>query len=176
MFRHFRITTVYLLASLFSIVPQFSRGQSSVTEHILTLGDSSDRPEAKISDVAWLAGAWAGEGFGGHVEETWNDPSAGTMIGLFKLSHDGTPSLYEIELIEEVDGSLEWKVKHFNADFSAWEEKADFVSFPLVKIGDNAAYFDGLTVVMEGDVMNVYVLVGGEDGSKENALRFERIR
>ena len=38
------------------------------------------------------------------------------------------------------------KVKHFNPDFSAWEERAEFVPFPLVKLEKNVAYFQRFDV------------------------------
>ena len=39
----------------------------------------------------------------------------------------------ELMALVEVEGSLELWVKHFNADFTGWEEKADFVRFRLVE-------------------------------------------
>jgi len=151
--------------------------QSRKTDNVFRLDDTANRPSATISQMAWLAGSWAGEGLGGHVEETWNTPSGGTMIGSFKLVQGDEPSIYEIELMVELGGSLEWRVKHFNPDFSAWEEKADFVSFPLVKIEEEAAYFDGLTVMKDGeDGLKVFLIIGHEGEIREETLSFRRVR
>lgn len=50
--------------------------------------------------------------------------------------------------------------KDSNADFSGWEEKSEFVSFPLVKLTANAVYFDGLTYRRDGpDRIKVYVAI-----------------
>ena len=151
--------------------------QSRMTDHVFQLDDPENQPKATISQMAWLAGSWVGEGLGGHVEETWNAPSGGTMIGSFKLVHIDEPSIYEIELIVEEEESLVWKVKHFNRDFSAWEEKADFVSFALVKIEEGAAYFDGLTVMKDGeDGLKVFLTISREGVISEEALGFRRVR
>ena len=151
--------------------------QSRKTDNVYRLDDSSNRPAATISQMEWLAGSWVGEGLGGRVEETWNSPSAGTMIGTFKLVHGDEPSIYEIELIEEEEGSLVWKVKHFNPDFSAWEDKEDYVSFPLVKIEPGTAYFDGMTVKKEGeDGMTIFLAMSHDGAISEEILKFDRIR
>ena len=151
--------------------------QSKKTENVYRLDDPANRPEASVEQIAWLAGSWVGEGFGGSVEETWNTPTGGTMIGTFKLSHGGEPSLYEVELIAEEEGSLVWKVKHFNADFSGWEDKAEFVSFPLVKITDDAAYFDGLTLARDGeDGLKMFLTMTHEGQVGEESLTFKRLR
>lgn len=99
------------------------------------------------------------------------------MIGLFKLVHGDDPSIYEIELIVQEEESLVWKVKHFNPDFSAWEEKADYVSFPLVKIEDEAAYFDGLTVMKDGENgLKIFVTISHDGAISEEAFGFQRVR
>src|SRR5688572_27021494 len=79
-------------------------------------------PSAKLSDVAWLEGYWAGEGFGGAADEAWMPARSGSMLGVFRsLKPDGTPSFYEILAIEEVEGSLRLVVKHFHPNWVGWE-------------------------------------------------------
>jgi hypothetical protein len=148
-----------------------------MTEHTLKLDDDAERPEADIDRVSWMSGAWKGDGLGGAVEEVWSDPSVGTMVGMFKLMREGKPTMYELELIVEEEGSLTWKVRHFGSDFTAWEEKDEFVSFPLVKLTEDGAYFNGLTVLKNGeDGLSVYLAMPTEDGIKEAALDFKRVR
>ena len=110
--------------------------QSPRTEHTFQLDDPANQPSAKLNDVSWLVGNWVGTAFGAQIEEVWNPPSAGSMVGLFKVIRDEQVSFYEIMLIVEEEGSLNLKVKHFNADFSAWEEKTEHVTFRLVAIGE----------------------------------------
>ncbi len=126
-------------------------GQSLLTANTLRLDNPNQLPLATINDIAWLAGSWEGEAFGGTVEEIWTPPSAGTMVGLFKLVTDGDVRFYEIAWIAEEGGSLSFKLKHFHADFTGWEEREELISFPLVKLADDAAFFDGLTLRRVGD-------------------------
>jgi hypothetical protein len=50
------------------------------------------------------------------------------MIGLFKLYDNTGVTLYELMLLNVRDGTLSLKVKHFNPDFTAWEEKGDLTA------------------------------------------------
>ena len=139
--------------------------QSRNTENTLRLDEGAERPAAVIEDVAWLAGSWAGEAFGGRFEDVWSEPSAGTMMGMYKVIQDGAPAFYELQLIVEQDGSLAWLVKHFSTDFTAWEEKDEYVTFPLVRLTEDTAYFSGLTVRrVSADELRVFLAMdqGGE--------------
>ena len=73
------------------------------------------------------------------------------MIGLFKLYGEDGVSFYELLHLNVEDGTLSLKVKHFNADFTAWEDKEDFVNFRLVKLDDNALHFGGLSFYKRSD-------------------------
>jgi len=131
---------------------------------------------ATIDSVAWLAGSWRGRAFGGTFEEVWTAASGGTMVGMFKLMHNNQPTMYEFMLIVGDKGSLSVQLKHFNADFSGWEEKDGFVSFPLVKLTADAAYFDGLTYRRDGpDRLKVYVAIKEGEELHEEELLFHRM-
>jgi len=138
----------------------------------LAAGDAS--PPASLADAGWLVGNWVGTGFGQRIEEVWNPPSAGSMVGMFKLFGDEI-SLYELMLLAEENGSLVLKVRHFGADFSAWEDKTDFVRFPLVRLDDDALHFDGLSFYRDTpDMLRVYVRVRHGDAVREEALQYTR--
>ena len=49
---------------------------------------------------------------------------------LFKLFSGDEPAMYEILLLTVEDGTLSLKVKHFNPDFTAWEEKGGLYQLP----------------------------------------------
>lgn len=138
-----------------------------------SLDDSSDRPSATFEDIAWMIGSWQGEAFGGRVEEDWLEPSGGTMTGVFKLMSGEQASMYEFMMIVEDGASLELRLKHFDADFSSWEEKADFVSFPLIELTEDAAYFEGLSYrKIDGDRLLVHVSLAEAEEPVE--IRFDR--
>jgi hypothetical protein len=126
-----------------------------------------------VDDVAWLAGSWHGEAFGGTFEEVWNPPSGGTMVGMFKLLRDGEPEIYELCLIRETEGSLVLEVKHFSAAFVAWEEKDESMKFPLVRLAPGIAAFDGLELAQQDDGTIVASLRVGDASS--GTSRTERL-
>lgn len=141
---------------------------------VLALG-SGLRAEPSIEDLAWLAGHWRGEGFGGQVEEIWSEPLGGTMMGTFRLVKDGEVQLYEIiVLVPEADG-IALKVKHFSPEFRSWEEPEEAVVFPLLSVEGQSAAFDGLKIERDGDRLEVRLHMRSEDGSKRwEELSFER--
>ena len=138
--------------------------QSRHTEHTLRLDGATHTTRASLTDVAWLTGSWEGAAFGGRVEEVWAPASGGTMVGLFKLLTDGRPTMYEIAWISEEGGSLTLKLKHFHADFTAWEEKDELISFPLISVSEDAVHFDRLTFRRQGDDGIVAYLALRRDG------------
>ena len=145
------------------------------TEHTFRLSDGEERPAATIEDASWLVGSWAGTAFGGRFETVWNPPSAGTMVGFFKLLGDEGVAFYELLLLSVEDGTLSLKVKHFNPDFTAWEEKADYVNFRPVKIEEDALHFGGLTFYRRGnDAIDGYIVMKNGDEITEHHLVYER--
>ena len=145
------------------------------TEHTFQLAEGEDRPAATIEDASLLTGSWAGTAFGGRFETVWNPPSAGTMVGFFKLMGDEGVAFYEILLLSVEDGTLSLKVKHFNPDFTAWEEKADYVNFQLVKKEEDALHFGGLSFYLrDADNIDGYIVMKNGEQVTEHHLVYER--
>ena len=145
------------------------------TEHTFGLESGETRPEATIEDAEWLVGSWTGTAFGQQFEEVWNPPSAGTMIGLFKLYGDDGVSFYELLELSVEDGTLSLKVKHFSADFTAWETKEDYVTFRLVKKEDDALHFGGLSFYRRGDnSIDGYIVMREDEELTEYPLQYQR--
>jgi hypothetical protein len=150
--------------------------QTAKTEHTYKLDDSESRVPGTLDDVAWIVGSWAGEAFGGTFEETWNPASLGTMVGMFKVMGDGEISFYELMLLAEEEGSLSLKVKHFSADFAAWEDKEDYLNFRLVKVEDAAVHFSGLSFYrINDDEMHSYLTFRDGDSVREEKLVYRRV-
>lgn len=165
------------LLSILATVALAANAQSPRTEHTFQL-DGDTRPPATLEDVAWLVGSWEGEAFGERFEEVWNPASGGSMVGMFKLMSGEDVGFYELMLLVEEEGSLSLKVKHFNPDFSAWEEKKDYVDFKLVKVGPDAAHFSGLSFYRRGnDAIDGYIVMRASDGTiREEKLVYRRVR
>ncbi len=145
------------------------------TEHTFQLGEGEERPSATIEDASLLVGSWAGTAFGGRFETVWNPPSAGTMVGFFKLMGDEGVAFYEILLLSVEDGTLSLKVKHFNPDFTAWEEKADYVNFQLVAKDEDALHFGGLSFYRrDADNLDGYIVMKNGEKIAEHHLVYER--
>ena len=114
--------------------------------------------EPKLENIAWIAGTWHGEAFGGITEEIWSEPSGGSMMATFKLIVDGKVQFYEIEVIRELEDSLILQLKHFDSDLKGWETKNETVDFPLIEITETKVVFEGMTFEkVSSNEMNVYV-------------------
>lgn len=145
------------------------------TGHTFRLADGESPPAATLEDAAWLAGSWTGSAFGKRFEEVWNPPSAGSMIGMFKLFDETGVAFYELLTLTADDGRLSLKVKHFNADFTAWEEKGDFVEFRLVKHEPDALHFHGISFYRRGpDHIEAWIVMRQGDSVAEHKLEYVR--
>ena len=124
--------------------------------------------EPKLENIAWIAGTWHGEAFGGITEEIWSEPSGGSMMATFKLIVEGKVQFYEIEVIREIEDSLILQLKHFDSDLKGWETKNETVDFPLIEITETKVVFEGMAFEkVSSNEMNVYVNIENENGSVE---------
>ncbi len=145
------------------------------SEHTFGLSAGEERPAATLAAAAFLVGDWIGTAFGERAEEHWSAPSGGTMVGTFKLFSGDEPVMYEIMLLSVEDGTLSLKVKHFNADFTAWEDKPDYVNFKLVAYSENELHFGGLSFYKRGDdKLDAYIVMRNGDQVSERRLIYER--
>lgn len=118
-----------------------------------------------ITDASWLAGRWVGEGLGGQIEETWSPAAGGQMVGHFQLVVGGKAQFYEILLLDAQPTGLRMRVKHFNADFTAWEDKGGWHSFEPVAVEPNLLKFKGLTLARNGEDLTITVRIKAKDGT-----------
>ena len=159
-------STIFVAAVLLFIGLNAGYSQSRYSENTLKLDEGMLHPTAKIEDAAWIAGSWSGDAFGGTFEEVWSTPSGGTMMGMFKLVKDDKIGFYEILTISEKSNSLVLKLKHFNANLTGWEEKDDYLSFPLVKISEKEVNFEGMTFRKKDlDTIEVFLAMKHDDGT-----------
>lgn len=157
------------------LIASNATAQMQRTEHTYKLDNPDDRPAATLEDVSWLVGSWVGDAFGSKFEETWNPPSAGSMIGLFKLLNENEVAFYELLLLVEEEGSLSLKVKHFNADFTAWEDKEDYVTFRFIKAEEDAVHFSGISFYRTGEnTLHGYLVMRSGDEVREEKLVYKR--
>src|SRR5689334_13522479 len=102
-----------VVAAFLSSVPAFA--QEKWTEHTLKLSPGQKPVQAMIKEMAWYAGNWIGDGFGGQSEEIWSPPKDGAMMGMYRHLKNGKPVFYELITMLEENGTLVMHLKHFNA-------------------------------------------------------------
>lgn len=165
-----RITLLLLITIVVGASSLDCTAQIKNTSNTLKLTSPENQQKASIESIKWLADYWVGEGMGAYCEETWNAPAANSMMGMFQMTKKDTVLFYELMQIIEENESLILKLKHFNSDLSAWEEKAETVDFPLIKIEGQTAWFDGLTYQRNKNELKVWVAIKQKDGSVEESL------
>jgi hypothetical protein len=126
----------------------------------------AQQESVSIEDFAFLTGYWKGEGFGGISEEMWMPASGDKMFGVFKQSSETELVFSEYMEITEVEGKFQLRLKHFNPDFSGWEESDDHEVFELLSVSADKAVFDGLSYeLVDSDGLKVELKIGQPDGS-----------
>lgn len=152
-----------------------SAAQSPRTEHTFKLDHDEERPEATLELVSWFAGSWSGEAFGNTFEEAWTAPTAGSMVGMFKLLQGDEIQFYELMLFVEEEGSLSFKVRHFNADFTAWEDKEQYVTMRFIQGDEHAVHFEGISFYRVGeDEVHAWLVFGQGETLREEKLVYRR--
>ncbi|MBF9150344.1 DUF6265 family protein [Novosphingobium jiangmenense] len=146
---------------------------------ILAPASAMAAPPATLADIAWLKGSWEGEGIeGAPALEAYAPAAGGQMVGHFRqLNKDGTVMFYELITIVEEGGSLAYRLKHFNADLTGWEEKDKVVSFPLTDRKGDLLDFSGLVYERTGkNTMTASVQVNEGGKTETLVFRFRRKR
>ena len=96
---------------------------------------------ASIDVCRAMIGHWKGFYDGQAVDENWLPAVGGEMMGCFRWEREGKIWLYEFIQLAEADGKIEMRLRHFNPDFSAWEEKDKPALFDLVEAAENRLVF-----------------------------------
>lgn len=167
------IKLVITMALIFSIT--HASTQDKMSEHIYT-GDNMITPNLSYStdQLEWLSGSWKGTGLGGDVEEIWSTPKNGQMIGLFRYDQGDELVFTEHCAITDSPSGVKFRVRHFSNNFHGWEDKEQFVEFPLLFTDGQKAYFDGITVMREGDQLLIYVFIESDGTGKEELFSYQR--
>ncbi|GJM13957.1 MAG: hypothetical protein DHS20C12_23600 [Pseudohongiella sp.] len=134
----------------------------------LFLGQVAVAQEATVTieDFGFLQGYWQGTGFGGQSEEIWMPAIDGRMFGIFKQSQDGDLVFTEFMEIVQTGDDFVLRLKHFNPDFTGWEEKDDNVSFNFTSVSESKAVFGGLSYeLVDKNSLQVKLNMRDDDGN-----------
>jgi hypothetical protein len=166
---HLTLFVVYLfqVATAVALEPR--------SEHTFGLAEGESAPHITLDDLHWLAGSWTGSIFGQQFEEVWNAPSAGSMMGMFKVFDGDEMNFYELQLITDDGDGLALLVKHFSPAFESWEEKEDFVRFSFVGLEENAIHFAGISFyLLDDNNMEAYILLRFGEEVREELITYQR--
>ena len=103
------------------------------------LAEVADEPG--VADLAWMTGSWIGPFGEQMLEENWNQPSAGTIACLVRITADGQTNMMELILIEEVDNSLLFRVRQWLPGYVPRRPEPQIMT--LAEIADRRVSFDG---------------------------------
>lgn len=103
---------------------------------------ANDAKPVSFADVAWLAGVWQGEMWGGKTEEHWSQPSGNSMMCMFSFVKDGQPAFYEFLTLERRDQGLVLYMRHFHPKLVAWEEKDAAMLYAVTKATATEVVFE----------------------------------
>ncbi|MBB3764325.1 DUF6265 family protein [Sphingomicrobium lutaoense] len=126
--------------------------------------------QTALEHAAWMEGRWVGTGMGGDVEEVWSPAQGGQMVGHLTYARDGKVIFYELMLLRPSEGALEMLVKHFDGDFTAWEEKDEWIRFAPETTDPGVLLFKGLTIFHDAGRMDATVRMKQADGSVKDVL------
>jgi hypothetical protein len=125
-----------------------------------------------ITKYEWLSGSWVGDGFGGVSEETWSEPVDETMMGMYRHYKDGKILFYEFLLLDETGIRL----KHFNPDITAWEEKEKFIHFEMIDYSDTHIRMKGLSFELKSEnSMEIRLKLTQNGGTKTEVFTMKRV-
>lgn len=177
MFRHTTIAlTFFAVCSAGTTSAWFANPHANelLTPHTMKLAKDVKPSDAPLSEFAWLQGNWHGEGLGANCDEMWSSPVGGCMLGTFRMVKDEELVFTEFFMLVRDKNGVVLKLKHFGADFAGWEEKDKSVDFPLIKVENKTAYFDGLTYQLQDDgSLKAYVAMKKKDGTyREGEFHF----
>ena len=88
-----------------------------------------------------LEGSWRGKIGEDIIEEIWSQSSGNSIMGMFRWVKNSRTNFYGFILITEDSYTLKMKIKHFNEDFSGWEEKDVYVEYKLKEVSDTEIIF-----------------------------------
>ncbi len=166
------------IATLLVVCVAVTTPQEKLTEHTLKMATGTNGAKADLKQFKFLEGAWAGSGLGAKCDEMWSAPAGNCMLGTFRMVQGDQLAFTEFCMLQkDKDGRVVLKLKHFNPNFDGWEKKDKFVSFPLIKVEKNAAYFGGLTYAIQPDgSMKVWVAMKQKDDTfDEGSFHFRRL-
>ena len=100
-------------------------------------------PAARLADLAWMAGDWADDSGGNLSEEIWAPPAGDSMMGMWRYVAGGETRIFELLLITQDPTGPVLRLRHFDRNSVAREERDRPFVLPLVRHAPGEAVFEG---------------------------------
>ncbi len=113
--------------------------------------DARTSPPATLADLNWLVGAWNGPIGENHQEAYIYPAAAGQLPGFARgWTPNGDFLFSEANTFVEIDGTLEYRVKHFTPEFHGVEPRDGYERHRLLKREGDAWFFENITFRRDG--------------------------
>lgn len=96
-----------------------------------------------LEALSFMSGHWVAANGDDDYEEVWLAPRAGTLPGSFRWVFPNGRQVLEYLVIEETDEGVFFRFKHFNPDYTAWEQEPN--SYRLASVEDDTATFERIS-------------------------------
>lgn len=105
----------------------------------------SAQPDARLADLAFLAGRWVCVNPNKTVnEETWSPAMGNHMVALFRqIRRDGQPALIEVSLITAEPGGVMLRLRHLHSALEVPDNQREVSVFRLESAVQQRAAFAG---------------------------------
>jgi|SoiMethySBSTD1v2_1073268.scaffolds.fasta_scaffold42847_2 hypothetical protein len=111
---------------------------------------------AVLSDLTWMAGRWVDDSGGNLSEEIWSAPSGDSMMGMWRYVSGGEARIFELLTVSVEPTGIVMRLRHFDPELAAREDKATPVTLALVGWKPREAAFEGPAVGAPGIVRLTY--------------------
>ncbi|AMY08834.1 hypothetical protein LuPra_02040 [Luteitalea pratensis] len=100
--------------------------------------------KATIQQVAFITGRWTGMLGDRHIEQHWMAPAGTSMVAAYRNLQGTKAMLYELLVIEEQEGGLVLRIKHFEPGpgLKSREPQGEAAEHRLVKVVGEVAVFE----------------------------------
>lgn len=109
----------------------------------LVASSSFAGPAAKIEQLSWMTGNWAGALGPNQLEENWINNDGRSLMAAVRMSGGDATSMFEMITIEEVDGSLVLHIQQWDPGMTPRTEGAQ--EMELEEISGNSVKFKAVS-------------------------------
>lgn len=108
--------------------------------------------KAVLADLSWIAGHWVDDSGGDLSDETWTTPFGDSMLGMWRYVEGGKAKVFELLAITAEPEGVVLRLRHFDPQLAAREDKDKPVTLKLVSWMRGEARFEGPAVGAPGQI------------------------